>query len=107
VYKRQPEEVLEMATIGGAKVLRMDDYIGSIEVGKAADFIGINLEKLELAGCLDDPLASIVMCDPKEVDVVVINGRVRIWNGEIIGEDLMEIIQWQNKKSKELLSKES
>ncbi len=100
-----PEEVLEMATIGGAKVLRMDDYIGSIEVGKAADFIGVNLEKLELAGCLDDPLASLVMCDPKEVDVSVINGRVRIWKGEIIGEDLREIVEWQNRKSKEILSK--
>ncbi len=101
-----PEEVLEMATLGGAKVLRMDDYIGSIEVGKAADFIGIDLSKLELSGCLDDPLASIVMCDPKEADMVVINGRLRIWKGEVIGEDLEKIADWQNRKSRELLSKE-
>ena len=101
-----PEEVIEMATLGGARVLRMDDYIGSIEVGKAADFIGIDLSKLELSGCLDDPLASIVMCDPKEVDLVVINGTTRIWKGEVLGEDLKKIAEWQNRKSKELLSKE-
>ena len=100
-----PREVLEMATVGGASVLRMDDYIGVIAPGYAADFIGIDLEKLELAGCLDDPLASIVMCDPKEADMVVINGKIRVWKGEIIGEDLKAIIDWQNRKSKELLSK--
>ena len=99
-------EVLKMATMGGAKVLRMDDYIGSIEPGKAADFIGIKLDKIELAGCLDDPVASIVFCDPKRVDMVVINGKTRVWNGEIIGEDLQKIIDWQNRKSKELLEKE-
>ncbi len=99
-------DVLKMAAMGGAKVLRMDDYIGSIEVGKAADFIGIKLDKIELAGCLDDPLSSIVFCDPKTVDLSVINGRVRVWNGEIIGEDLRMIAEWQNRKSKELLEKE-
>ncbi|MCD6449048.1 MAG: 8-oxoguanine deaminase [Thermotogaceae bacterium] len=99
-------EVLRMATMGGARVLRMDDYIGSIEPGKAADFIGIRLDKIELAGCLDDPVASVVFCDPRRVDTVVINGNIRIWNGEIVGEDMQKIIEWQNRKSRELLAKE-
>lgn len=101
-----PREVLKMATLGGARVLRMDSYIGSIEPGKAADIIGIKLDKISLAGCLDDPLSSIILCNPGKVDMVVINGRMRVWNGEIIGEDLEEIVQWQNRKSKELLSLE-
>ncbi len=101
-----PREVLKIATLGGARVLRMDDYIGSIEVGKSADFIGIRLDTLELSGCLDDPVSSIVMCDPKEVYLSVINGRVRIWKGEVLGEDLEKIADWQNRKSRELLSRE-
>ncbi len=102
-----PREVLKMATIGGARVLRMDDYIGSIEIGKSADFIGVNLERLELSGCLDDPVSALVLCDPKEVQMSVINGRVRIWRGEIIGEDLERIARWQNEKSRKLLDKKN
>jgi len=47
-------DVLKFATIGGAKVLRMDDYIGSIEEGKAADLIMFDLNKIELSGGLNE-----------------------------------------------------
>ncbi len=99
-------DVLEMATIGGARVLRMDDYIGSIEPGKAADFIGIRLDKLSLAGCLNDPVSSIVFCDPEKADLVVINGSIKVWNGEIVGEDLREIINKHNGISEKLVNME-
>jgi len=99
-----PREVLEMATVGGAKVLRMDDYIGSIEVGKAADIIGFSLDRLEFAGCLDDPLSSIVMCDAKKADLVIINGKIRIKEGRILDNDLDYLIKRHNHISKKLLS---
>jgi len=99
-----PREVLEMATTGGAKVLRMDDYIGSIEVGKAADIIGFSLDRLEFTGCLDDPLSSIVMCDAKKVDLVIINGKIRIKDGRILDNDLDYLIKRHNHISRKLLS---
>ena len=52
-------EVLELATRGGAAVLGRSD-IGSLEVGKCADFIAINLNRLGYAGGQQDPVAAAV-----------------------------------------------
>ncbi|HCZ05897.1 MAG TPA: 8-oxoguanine deaminase [Thermotogae bacterium] len=100
-----PREVLHMATVGGARVLRMDDYIGKIEEGYAADIVAFRLDTLEMSGCLDDPLAAIVMCDAKSADFVMINGVTKIKNGEFLDVDLEEIISKQNEISKTILQK--
>ncbi len=98
-----PYEVLKMGTIGGAKVLRMDDYIGTIEEGKAADFIGFKLDKLEFSGGLSDPVSALVMCDARYVDVSVINGEIKVRDGKILDEELPDFIKRHQKYSKELL----
>jgi len=98
-----PFEVLRMATMGGAKVLRMDDYIGSIEVGKSADFVGFNLDRLEFAGCLSNPLSALVMCDAKSVDLSVINGEIKIKDGEILDDEVEYFVREHNRISKRLL----
>ncbi len=90
------EEVLEMATRGGARVLGRED-IGSLEPGKAADFIGIRLERLEYAGAsVHDPVASLVFCSPVKVDLAVVNGRVVVEDGELLTVDLEEIVRRHN-----------
>lgn len=100
-----PREVLHMAIVGGARVLRMEDYIGKIEEGYAADIVAFRLDTLEMAGCLDDPLAAIVMCDAKSADFVMINGVTKIKDGEFLDVDLEEIISKQNEISKTILQK--
>jgi cytosine/adenosine deaminase-related metal-dependent hydrolase len=99
-----PRETLRMATVGGSNVLRMDDYIGSIEEGKAADFIGFNLNRLEFAGGLSDPVAAVLLCDAKHVDLSVINGNIKVRNGQILDEELPKFIKKHNSISKKLLS---
>lgn len=42
-------EALEMLTINGAKALKLEDEIGSLEIGKKADFIAINMDSLDCA----------------------------------------------------------
>ena len=76
-------QVLEMATLGGARVLRRDD-IGSLEAGKAADVIGIKLNRLEYAGGMHDPVAATVFCAPVGVDWSMINGRVVVQEGRLL-----------------------
>jgi 8-oxoguanine deaminase len=88
-------EALELATLGGARVLGRDD-IGSLEVGKAADLIGINLNRLNYAGS-HDPLAAIVFCDTPRVDLSVINGRVVAQDGNLLTIDLPPVIERHNK----------
>ncbi|MCD6362719.1 MAG: 8-oxoguanine deaminase [Synergistetes bacterium] len=97
-------EVLLMGTIGGARVLRMEKEIGSLEVGKGADLIVFNLNDLEHAGAVDDPLGAILLCDTKSVDMSLVNGRILVEDGVLKDIDLGEIIHKHNLMAKELLS---
>ncbi len=98
-----PREALEIATIGGAKVLKMDREVGSIEKGKAADIIGFKLDRLEFAGGLSDPVASLVLCDAKQVDFSMINGEIVIENGHFVRLNEEDFVNKQNNISKKIL----
>ncbi len=74
-------QALELATLGGARVLGRDD-IGSLEPGKAADFIGLRLDRVEYAGAQHDPAAAVVFCATPRVDLSVVNGRAIVQDGQ-------------------------
>jgi len=97
------EESLEIATRGGAAVLGRDD-LGRLETGMAADFVAWQLDALDYAGAQHDPLAALVFCAPRRVDLAVINGRVRVWKGEIVGFDLERTIAHHNELSRRLVT---
>jgi 8-oxoguanine deaminase len=89
-------EALWLATRGGAAVLGRDD-IGYLAYDMAADFIGYRLDTLGLAGgAIHDPLASLVFCHPPQVDLSVINGRVRVQEQILLDVDLPSLIQRHN-----------
>lgn len=95
-------DALEMATLGGARILGRDD-IGSLEPGKAADFFSVNLNKIGFAGgSMMDPVASIVFCAPQSADYTVVNGRVIVKNGVIATLDLPVVMEKCNKFSMQL-----
>ena len=50
--------------------------IGSLEVGKAADFTAINLSRIDYAGALHDPVAAAIFCAPVKVDFTVVGGKL-------------------------------
>lgn len=95
-------QALEVATRGGAAVLGRKD-IGSLETGKCADFIGINLNHLEYAGAQHDPLAAIVFCQTRPVDMSVVHGRTVVKEGVLQGLDLQPHIEKHNRAAKRLL----
>jgi 5-methylthioadenosine/S-adenosylhomocysteine deaminase len=71
-----PYDTLETATFGGAKILGMDDEIGSLEIGKKADIITINIKKPHLMPILD-PINNLVRyAKGSDVNHVIINGKV-------------------------------
>ena len=98
------EEALWLGTRGGAVVLGRDD-IGCLAPGKAADFIAIGLERLAFAGAQADPLAALLFCTPPNVDVSVINGRVVVRDGELLGQDLSAATARHNRLALELLER--
>ncbi|XYD12369.1 8-oxoguanine deaminase (plasmid) [Methylobacterium sp. NMS12] len=75
-------EALEIATLGGAKVLNRDD-IGALAPGMAADIVAFDLRGLAMAGALHDPVAALTFCAPQTVAWSVINGRIVVREGRL------------------------
>ncbi len=97
------EEAIWLATRGSAQVLGRND-IGYLAPGMAADIIGYDLERLEYAGCLHDPLAALTFCTPQNVVFSVINGRVVIEDGEFVNFDPVPVIRRHNEIARKLVS---
>jgi 8-oxoguanine deaminase len=95
-------QVLEIATSGGAAVLGRQD-IGSLEVGKCADLIAINLNNLDYAGALHDPVSAVLFCSPRKVDLNVVNGRIIVRGGQLTTIDLPHLVEKHNKAARRLL----
>jgi cytosine/adenosine deaminase-related metal-dependent hydrolase len=99
------DDVLEIATLGGAQVLGRDD-VGSLEPGKAADFIAFDLCQLGYAGALHDPVAALVFCTPQEVDLSVINGQIVVEDGRLTAIELEPVIEHHNRIARALVNAE-
>ncbi len=95
-------EALWLATRGGAAVLGRDD-IGQLAPGKAADFIGFRLDRVDYAGALHDPMAALVFCTPQRVDLSVINGKVVVEEGRLLTVDLGPVVERHNRIARELV----
>ena len=96
-------QALEIATRGGAAVLGRDD-IGSLEVGKCGDLIAFNLNRLEYAGALHDPVAAPFFCTPQNVDLNIVGGKIIVKDGQMVNLDVPHLIQQHNQAAKRLLN---
>ena len=94
-------EALEIATRGGAAVLGRSD-IGSLEPGKCADFFTLDLNTLNYAGGLSDPVAAVVFCAPQRTRHTVVGGRLIVNNGEIATLDVVPVIEEHNRHATKL-----
>jgi cytosine/adenosine deaminase-related metal-dependent hydrolase len=96
-------EALVLATLGGAAVLGRKD-IGAIAPGMCADFVAYKLDRLAFAGARSDPLAALLFCAPQQPDVVVVNGRVLVQDGQLATVDLPPLIERHNRISREMIN---
>jgi cytosine/adenosine deaminase-related metal-dependent hydrolase len=92
---------LEIATRGSAAVLGRTD-IGSLEPGKCADFFAVNLNSINYAGALHDPVAALVFCAPKRVDFTVVGGKRIVSEGRMLTVDEPNLIMEHNDLSLQL-----
>ena len=83
-----PGELLEMATIEAAQVLRMDDFIGSLELGKAADIVLLDGDTPHLMSQHHLPSDIVRFATRAEVDATIVNGRVLYETGDFPTIDL-------------------
>jgi len=95
-------QALSIATRGGAAVLGRED-IGSLAIGKCADFFAVNLNRLEYTGAWQDPLAAVVFCAPVKADWTVVAGRPVVKAGELVSLDLPHHIEKHNAASRKMI----
>lgn len=78
-----PYKVVEMATMGGARALHMEDKIGSLEKGKLADIIIIDTKSLNMQPIYDPYSAIVYSMLPTDVKTTIINGKIIMENKKI------------------------
>ena len=81
------ETVLEMATLNGARALGAGDSLGSLEPGKKADFITIDTDAAHLQPVWNPVAAAVFAAQGRDVDTVVIDGRVVMRNRVVLTMD--------------------
>jgi len=78
--------------------------VGSLETGKCADFFAVNLNQLNYAGGLQDPLAAIVFCAPAKADYTVVGGNFVVKEGQMQTIELPRLVEKHNRAAKRLLA---
>jgi 5-methylthioadenosine/S-adenosylhomocysteine deaminase len=78
---------LEMATIEGARALHMEKEIGSLEVGKKADFVVLNLNVPNAVPMFDAYSQIVYALKASEVETVVIGGKTVMKDGKVLTVD--------------------
>jgi 8-oxoguanine deaminase len=96
-------DALRLGTNGGAAVLGRKD-IGSLEPGKCADFFAINLNHLDYAGALHDPVSAVVFCQPRRVDYTVVGGKFIVKEGKLVTMDESKLVTNHNNAARRLLA---
>ncbi len=96
------ETVLEMATINGAKAMGLEKEIGSLEVGKRADFVALDLDKPHVVPAPDPVSAIVYSAKGSDVDTVVIDGKVVVSGGQALTMDEERILHEAKERAAKL-----
>lgn len=80
-----------MATLLGAKAVKMEHRIGSLEKGKDADFILVNFERPHLYPCFDYISHLIYAVKDSDIEYVYVNGKPVVFEGKLVNVDLNEL----------------
>ena len=95
-------QALYLATRGGAAVLGRGD-IGSLEAGKCADFFAIDLNRLDYAGALHDPVAALIFATPVKADYTVVGGKFIVKEGQMTTVETARLVEEHNRLAAQLL----
>lgn len=100
-----PKKILEMATINGAKALGLENEIGSLEVGKKADVILVDLNKPYFIPLFDVMTRIPLVAIGDDVDTVIIDGKVIVKNRSFKKLDEVEVLERARQVSADLLTR--
>jgi cytosine/adenosine deaminase-related metal-dependent hydrolase len=81
-------DVLEFATIEGARACGLDDKVGSIAREKQADLVLLRTDRINVAPLIDPVTSVVVFADTSNIDSVFVAGKAVKRDGELVGHDL-------------------
>jgi cytosine/adenosine deaminase-related metal-dependent hydrolase len=97
-------EVLGLATRGGARLLGWGESVGTLAPGKAADLALFEMDRLDYAGALSDPLAAVIFSGCSHLaHTVIVNGRVQLEGGVLKGVDERALRQDANRIARRMM----
>ncbi|MCR4440496.1 MAG: 5'-deoxyadenosine deaminase [bacterium] len=99
------QAVVEMATLGGARTLGLADQIGSIEVGKKADLILVDVHRPHNSPGHDIYGQLVFACRSSDVRTVIIDGNIVVHQGRVLVVDEEEVVRRAEEESSRLLRK--
>jgi cytosine/adenosine deaminase-related metal-dependent hydrolase len=88
----QPEDMLEDATLGGARAVRQEKTIGSLEVGKKADLLVLDTQRVHIVPAVRILSAWIHNGQPSDIESVMVDGRFVMRDRKILTVDEPRII---------------
>jgi 5-methylthioadenosine/S-adenosylhomocysteine deaminase len=94
--------VLRMATIDGARALGLEKEIGSLETGKRADVIVVNLKRLHSSPQRDAVSALVYSAQASDVRTTIIEGRMLMRDGELLKMNEASVIEEANREARAL-----
>lgn len=96
-------DALHLATRGSAQVLGRQD-IGHLAPGMCADIAIFDLNTIDHAGAaIHDPIASLMFCHSTKAKHAIINGVLKVKNGELLALDLDQLLHTHNRMARQLL----
>ena len=96
---------LGWATAGSARALGRAD-VGILAPGKQADLAMFTLDELRFSGS-HDPVAALLLCGAERADRVMVGGRWRVLDGQIVGLDVPQLIAHHSEAARSLLARHS
>jgi cytosine/adenosine deaminase-related metal-dependent hydrolase len=84
-------DAIRHATIEGARGLKLDHITGSLTPGKAADIILLDAQAINVAPLNNVPGAVVTLMERINVDTVMVAGKVKKWNGQLLGVDIARL----------------
>ena len=85
-------ELLEFATINGARTMNADSKVGTLAPGKEADLLVLKADSIDIWP-LNNAYGSVVgLMGPSHVEAVFIAGQVKKWRGSLVGVDMPKIL---------------
>jgi cytosine/adenosine deaminase-related metal-dependent hydrolase len=87
-----PRDMLEFATIEGARCANLDSKVGTLTPGKEADIVLLAADRISIWPLNNAPGVVVNLMNPSHVETVFIGGKVKKWRGNLVGVDVPHLL---------------